>query len=113
MRLLTQSVLATIAFLMFCNSSIADGWQVDNIWWNLILNYDNSGMDVCIAENFNSKTVYAIFDVFPADNRVPPRPLHAKSYPTLPPYIQVRFYGWIQGFNGDLKESCILQSWHY
>jgi hypothetical protein len=26
-----------------------------HIWWNLILNYNNSGVDVCVAEQYNNQ----------------------------------------------------------
>jgi hypothetical protein len=84
--------------------------QVNNIWWNVILNYNNSGVDVCIAEQYNQNTLIVTFDVFPGDPRFPDRPIHGSSVATMVPYQQYKIFGWIRGTT-TLPETCTLKSW--
>ena len=56
-------------------SSYANG-EVNNIWWNVIINYNNSGQTVCLAEQFNNEMFAAVtFDVYP----VPGHPGHGTA----------------------------------
>jgi len=46
------------------DSGYANGWEVNNIWWNIIINHNNSGQTVCLAEQFNNEPFVAVtFDV--------------------------------------------------
>jgi hypothetical protein len=103
-------ILTFLASSWTFNRSFADGQEVNNIWWNLVLNYNNSGEDVCIVENFNSAQLTAVFDVFPGDPTFPNYPVHATVTPTLAPYQIYPIFGWIRGIT-TIPETCTLKSW--
>jgi len=101
---------ASIILIAYSQPGLADGWEVDNIWWNLIINFKNTGMTRCIAENYNMKTVTAVFDVYPEGNNAN-RPVHAQT-PVVLPYHQqnLRVAGWPD--NTKPAPQCKLISWH-
>src|SRR6516165_4275246 len=59
-----------LTLALWIEPSLADGWERSNIWWNIIINWQNRGSTVCVAEQFNSFTLRARFDVHPKSGRV-------------------------------------------
>jgi hypothetical protein len=112
MRALLSTSVAALFLVLASSDGIADEWEVNNIWWTLIYNYNNSGEDVCIAENYYSTPRTAVFSVFPGDVSIPMRPVHGIARVMLPSYTPVKFFGWVHGTIGNLIESCTLQSWY-
>jgi hypothetical protein len=102
--------LVVLAVGMGCEQSFADGQTVNNIWWNLILNWNNSGSDICFSEQYNSKTLVVSFDVYPGDPARPTRPIHGTSTQTMAPFKQYKIYRWPTG--NKPNPQCTLKSWH-
>jgi hypothetical protein len=91
------------------SQSRADGWEVNNIWWNIIINYNNSGQTICLAEQYNNETFAAVtFDVYPAPNTRPPRHGTATQR-NMQPYTPYRIFGWLDGTKPD--PQCVLTGW--
>jgi hypothetical protein len=112
MRAVLSTLITILLLIAAPSKSIADEWEVNNIWWSLIFHYDGSDKDLCMAKNYNSKPVTAVFSVFPGDLRHLTRPVHRVIGVELPPYTLLGFFGWIHGTTGNLVQSCTLQSWH-
>jgi hypothetical protein len=47
----------TVGFLIATSvgTSYGSGWEVNNIWWDVIPNFRGSGQTVCLAEQFNNE----------------------------------------------------------
>jgi len=89
-------------------SSYANGWEVNNIWWNIIINYNNSGQTICLAEQFNNETFTAVtFDVYPVPGH--PGRHGTATQRNMQPYVQYRIFGWLDGAKPEPK--CVLRSW--
>jgi hypothetical protein len=89
-------------------SGYANGWEVNNIWWNIINNYNNRGQTICLAEQFNNEPfVAATFDVYP----VAGHPGHRRTVTqtNMQPYVQYQIFGWLDGAKPEPK--CVLASW--
>jgi hypothetical protein len=102
-------MLITIAFLIFgsgCAQSRADGYQVDSIWWNIIINFNNSGQTVCVAKQWNPQTLTVQFDVFPV---LPNNPHHGTATAQMVPFQFYRIFGWLDGTKPN--PQCIPKSW--
>jgi hypothetical protein len=103
-------LLLSIVSVVSVEKSRADGWEVNNIWWNVIINYNNSGQTICLAEQFNNQTFTAVtFDVYPVPNAWPPRHGTATQR-NMAPYTQYRIFGWLDGTKPDPK--CVLTGWY-
>jgi hypothetical protein len=88
----TARILLSLGFLVFglgCPQSRADGYVVNNIWWNFIINYNNSGQTVCVAKQWNPQTLIVRFDVFPV---LPNNPHHGTVTATMIPYHLQNFW---------------------
>jgi len=104
-------ILFPVAFAVSAGESRADGWEVNNIWWNLILNYHNSGEDVCVAEQFNNQTLAVTFDIFPAPGLVTPIPKpyrHQKITQIMKPYTIYKIFGWIDPAQTPVPPQCTV-----
>jgi hypothetical protein len=106
-------IVFAVVFMVSATESRADGWEVDNIWWNLILNYNNSGMDVCVAEQYNNQTLSVTFDIYPAPGLFPPKPpyRHQQITQVMAPYTLYRPFGWIHGPDTPVPPQCTLVSY--
>jgi hypothetical protein len=114
-RLLTLSVAVSFIAIGICEGR-ADGWEVNNIWWNLILNYNNSGADVCVAKQYNSQPLAATFDIYPALTSSTPVPkpyLHQKITQVMQPYIFYRMIGWLVPDQTPVPPQCTLVGWQF
>ncbi len=58
----------------------------NGVWCHIILNYNNSGQDVCLAEQYNSTSLTATFQVSPPPGIAGPL--------VMAPYQQYRVFGW-------------------
>jgi hypothetical protein len=106
----TARILLSLGFLIFglgCTQSRADGNVVNNIWWNIIINYNNSGQTVCVAKQWNPQTLIVRFDVFPV---FPNNPHHGTVTATMNPYQFYKIFGWLDGTKP--APQCNLKSWH-
>jgi hypothetical protein len=89
-------------------SSYANGWEINNIWWNVIVNYNSSGQTICLAEQFNSEPFTATtFAVYPVSD-------HSGGYGSatqrnMRPNVQYRIFSWPDGAKPEPK--CVLRSW--
>lgn len=102
-------LFAAILLIASPSQSRADGWEVNNIWWNVIINWRNSGQTICIAEQFNNQTFTEVtFDVYPAPNTRPPRHGTATQR-NMQPYTIYRIFGWLDGTKPD--PQCVLTGW--
>src|SRR5262245_61734730 len=58
----------TVGFLIATSvgTSFGSGWEVNNIWWDVIPNFRGGGQTVCLAEQFNNERFAAVtFNVYP------------------------------------------------
>lgn len=110
LRLLAAFTL--LAFAMPVESR-ADGHEVNGIWWNVILNYNNSGEDVCVAEQYNNQALSNVqFDIYPGNlNRPGPPWLHGTAtIPLMQPYTFYRVFGWLPT-KGAPPPQCTLKNY--
>jgi hypothetical protein len=78
--------------------------EVNNIWCNAIINWNNSGKTLCVAEQYNSQTVVVRFDVSPVDSFGH----HGTVTATMAPYQFNRIFAWL---NGTPNIKCIMTGW--
>ena len=107
-------ILFAVAFVVSATDSRADGWEVNNIWWNLILNYKNSGQDVCVAEQYNNQTLSVTFDIYPATGVFVPIPKpyrHQRITQVMKPYTFYRPFGWSDPAETPVPPQCTLVSY--
>lgn len=91
------AVIALIA-LGVTTESRADGQEANGIWWNIILNYNNSGEAVCIAEQYNNQALSNVkFDIYPGNLGRPGPPwVHGTAtIPVMQPFTFYRVFGWL------------------
>jgi hypothetical protein len=115
----------SLAFFASANESRAlpvscdDGIMVNNIWCKFVLNYQNSGQNVCIGEQYNGQLggppLTVFFDIYPAPSNVTPIPKpyrHQTITAVMKPYVyDGRIFGWIIGEAPDSVEKCSLSGW--
>ena len=104
------------SFATLTTESRADGHEVNGIWWNIILNYNNSGEAVCVTEQYNNQTFAAVtFDIYPAPGTVTPIPKpyrHAQvTQKNMQPYTFYKIMGWVPGSAPSDQLQCNLVSW--
>jgi len=113
-------LLIALSFVLFASAnesraaSCDDGIMVNNIWCKFILNYNNSGQNVCIAIQYNNQPLTVLFDIYPAPGRITPIPKpyrHQTIRALMKPYEFNRIFGWIQGEAPDNVQSCSLIGW--
>jgi hypothetical protein len=115
-------IVFSLAFFASANESRAvscdDGIVVNNIWCKFILDYNNSGENVCIAEQYNGQVggppLTVFFDIYPALANVTPIPKpyrHQTITAVMKPYQLYRIIGWIKGQAPDNVEQCSLSGW--
>ncbi len=113
-KLLRLSVAIPFITLATICEGRADGWEVNNIWWNLILNYNNRGVDVCVAEQYNPQTLAVTFDIYPAlatSTPIPKPYRHQKITQIMQPYTFYRMIGWLVPDQTPVPPQCTLVSW--
>jgi hypothetical protein len=116
---MTKLLGAFFAIVFFtvgmANEVRADGWEVNNIWWNVILNYNNQPEDVCVTEQYNSQTLAAVtFDIYPAPGTTPTRPPYRHVQVTLrnmKPFTFYKVMGWITPYQTPVPPQCTLVSY--
>jgi hypothetical protein len=107
-RLVKTTLTAGFLIATSIGTSYASGWEVNNIWWNIIPNFRGSGQTVCLAEQFNNEPVVAAtFDVYPAHGR--PGRRKAVTQRDMEPRRQYRIFGWADGTKPE--PGCVLGSW--
>lgn len=113
-------LLAALSFACFAfpnegrAAACADGIVINNIWCKFILNYNNSGENVCVAENLNNQPLTVFFDIYPAPGNVIPIPKpyrHQTIRAPMKPQEFNRIFGWIPGQAPDNVQNCSLIGW--
>jgi hypothetical protein len=74
---------------ILCSGNNGHGVEVNNVWCNTIINWNNSHQTVCVAEQYNSQTQVISFDVSP--------PNGGKSTATMAPFQFNRIFAWLDG----------------
>ena len=100
----------TVGFLIATSvgTSFGSGWEVNNIWWDVIPNFRGSGQSVCLAEQFNNERFAAVtFNVHPVHGRSGRHGTATQR--DMEPNRQYRIFGWPAGTKPDPK--CVLTSW--
>ena len=118
MTKLSGALLAIVFFTVgMVGESRADGWEVNNIWWNVILNYDNKPEDVCVTEQYNNQTLAAVtFDIYPVPSDHPTRPPYFHGPVTvsnLEPYTPRKVMGWGVPDQTPITPQCTLVSYQF
>jgi hypothetical protein len=110
-RPLYSAFAAIVSLGCAAQGASAAGRVVNNIWWDLVINWRNSGQTVCIAEQHNPYTVTAYFDVYPVyDNPIGSRPpRHETIKAIMKSYKFNRIYGWLDSDRPN--PQCVLKSW--
>ena len=101
-------ILAAAAMLVLgsFNQGNAAGWEVNNIWWNLIPNWRNSGQTVCIAQQHNLFTFSAVaFDIYPG----PGGGRATATQRDMRPFDVYRIYAWRDGTKPNAY--CMVKGW--
>jgi hypothetical protein len=107
-RLVQTILIVGLLVIGSVGSVYANGWEVNNIWWNIIANHKNSGQTVCLAEQFNNEPFTAVtFDVYPVPGR--PGRHGTKTQSNMQPHVQYRIFSWLDGAKPEPK--CVLASW--
>jgi hypothetical protein len=108
-------IALSFAFFGSANESraaaCADGIKVNNIWCKFILNYNNSGSNVCVAENYNNQSLTVLFDIYPAPGYITPipKPYRHQTIPVvMPPNEFYTIFGWTPGQAPNGVENCSL-----
>lgn len=120
----TQGLLIAFSIILLASAneshavSCDDGIEVNNIWCKFILNYRNSGANVCIGEQYNGQVggppLTVFFDMYPATSNVFPirKPYrHQTQTVKMKPYESTRILGWGKGEAPDNVEQCSLSGW--
>ena len=113
-RLALSVLVACFTIGLDIERSFADGWEVNNIWWNIIINWRNRHQTVCIAEQYNQYPLTAKFDIYPGypfarhRHRGDP-PGHGTATQFMQPFVGYRIFAWLDGTKPD--PQCILKSW--
>ena len=106
-RLVKTTLTAGFLIATSVGASYGSGWEVNNIWWDVLPNFRGSGQTICLAEQFNNEPFVAVtFDVYPVRGR------HGHGTATqrdMEPRRQYRIFGWPDGTKPEPK--CVLASW--
>jgi hypothetical protein len=85
--------------------SIAD--ERDDIWWELVSDYNGTNQTVCLAENNNDFRVHAIFELSPIRFDFDGNPVPGRVVVILRPHRPYKLYAWPNSFN----PHCSLRSY--
>ncbi len=89
--------------------SFADEREVNNIWWNLDSDYNDTHQTVCVAENYNDYPVDAVFEVYPGTFDLEGNPVPGTAVLSMRPYVTYKLFGWPDGSGPDHR--CALRSY--
>jgi hypothetical protein len=78
--------------------TIGEASYANGVWCHIVRNYNGSGQDVCLAENYNSTPITARFRVSPPPGIVGPV--------VMAPYQQVRIFP----YDPNKPRVCIMIS---
>ena len=107
-RLVKTTLTTGFLIVTSVGTSYGSGWEVNNIWWDVIPNFRGSGQTICLAEQFNNEPfAAATFDVYPVHGR--PGRRGTATQRDMKPRRQYRIFGWLDGTKPEPR--CILMSW--
>jgi hypothetical protein len=79
----------------------------DDIWWELVSDYNGSNQTVCLVENNNDFAVHAVFELSPTRFDFDGNPLPGRVIVILRPHMTYKLYAWPNSFN----PHCSLRSY--
>jgi hypothetical protein len=90
---------------MGLGQSIAD--ERDNIWWDVVTDYNRNYEKTCVAQNRNHFTVRATFELVPTHFDFEGNPLPGERRLTMRPHVIYKLRRW----GGAYDPSCSLRSY--